>query len=119
MEDVVAAEADGRGGGEGFGEADHAHVVGVLLDPRGRSPAPVQTGQTLALVADSPAKMAAGMRARASLLRVRPTLLVRADDSRHRGEERRRTRLRTCTARKEDVFKGLERTPMFLGAETR
>ena len=58
MEYMAALELNGRNRPKGFGEANHAHVVGVL--PQARGPrASVQTRQTICFVEDAAAKMSA------------------------------------------------------------
>ena len=58
MEYMAALELNGRNWPKGFGEANHAHVVGVL--PQARGPrASVQTRQTICFVEDAAAKMSA------------------------------------------------------------
>ena len=58
VEYVTALELNGRNRPEGFGEANHAHVVGIL--PQARGPrASVQTRQTSCFVEDAAAKMSA------------------------------------------------------------
>ena len=60
VEHVAAVEQHGGDRGERVGEADHAHVVIVLPQPRALV-APLQTRQTHRLARDTPARVAAGV----------------------------------------------------------
>ena len=88
VEDVVAAQADGGRRGERFREANHAHIVGVLLDARGA--ASVETRQTFPFAPNPAAEMTARMSPKTSLFRVRTAFGVRADRARNRRQQGRR-----------------------------
>ena len=57
---MAALQQDGGDGREWVSEADHAHVVIVLPQPRALV-APLQTRQTHRLARDTPARVAAGV----------------------------------------------------------
>ena len=73
---------DGGDGAEGLGEADHAHVVGVLLQPHARLAA-VQARQAGGLVGDPAAEVAAGQGLLAGELGVLDAVLVPAEAVHH------------------------------------
>jgi len=77
VEDVSAAELDGGRAGERVREADHAHVVGVLLEA-GLVGAAVQAGKTRRLALHAAAHVAAGMQPAAGVARVLLALVVGA-----------------------------------------
>lgn len=63
---------------QSFREANHAHVVGVLLQVAvGQTP--VQTGQASLLVADAAADVTARMNLAARVFRVLLAIVIRAD----------------------------------------
>ena len=60
VEDVATLQVDGGGGGQGLREADHAHVVSVLLQgPLVRGATPMETGQARVLIQDPTARVTA------------------------------------------------------------
>ena len=73
---------DGGDGAEGLGEADHAHVVGVLLQPHARL-ATVQARQASRLVGDAAAVVAAGQGLLAGERGVLDAVLVAAEAVHH------------------------------------
>ena len=79
VEDVsTAGKLDGGDGAEGLGEADHAHVIGILLESHPRLAA-VKAREADSLVLDAATEMAAGESLLTGELGVLDTILVPAE----------------------------------------